>query len=82
MKAQTKIKIILGITSLAFLASVISLIQFFLKYIDLDLIVSLVTFVTLLAFAASEYRSGAPKTLDLRENLRFRTTAKRQQPSV
>ena len=57
MKTQTKV--ILGIISLAFLASVIFLTQFFLKYASLDLLVGLVTFVMLLAFAASEYRSGA-----------------------
>jgi hypothetical protein len=57
MKTQTKV--ILGIISLAFLASVIFLTQFFLKYASLDFLVGLVTFVTLMAFAASEYRSGA-----------------------
>jgi hypothetical protein len=79
MKAKTKIKIAIGVTVLAFFACIVSLAQVGLQYVSLEVIVSLATFVTLIAFAVAEYRSGAPKRLLLEEARRFRSTVKRPQ---
>ncbi len=79
MKAQTKIKIALGVTLLAFFACIVSLAQVGLQYVSLEVVVSLATFVTLITFAVAEYRSGAPKKLILEEARRFLSTTKRPQ---
>jgi hypothetical protein len=79
MKAQTKIKIAIGVTVLAFLASIVSLAQVGLQYVSMEVVVSLATFVTLITFAVAEYRSGAPKTLILEEARKFRSTGKHPQ---
>ena len=79
MKARTKIKIAIGVTMLAFFACIASIVQLGLQYISLDVVVSLATFVTLIAFAITEYRSGTPKQLILEEVHRFRPTVKHPQ---
>ena len=76
---KAKIKIAIGVTVLAFFACIVSLAQVGLQYVSLEVIVSLATFVTLITFAVTEYRSGAPKRLLLEEARRFRSTVKRPQ---